>query len=188
VSALTTHVTGIAPSGMTAERFAAADTFDAFLAAAVESGDLWRTTARRAALPPDLTARAAAITAPRRLVMLHADWCVDAINTMPYVARLVEAMPDAELRSLDRDANLDLMDAHLTGTARAIPIVLVYDDAFRELGWWGPRPAELQGWVKGPGQALDKEARYKEARTWYVRDRGRSTVLELLTLLEPAAD
>ena len=35
-------------------------------------------------------------------------------------------------------------------------IVIAYDAEFRELGWWGPRPAALQAWVMaergdGPG-------------------------------------
>jgi hypothetical protein len=80
------------------------------------------------------------------------------------------------------------MDAHLTGTARSIPVVIAYDDAFVERGWWGPRPAALQAWVFSPdGQALDKPERYRHVRGWYARDRGRTTVDEILTLLERAA-
>ena len=39
------------------------------------------------------------------------------------------------------------MDQYLTNGSRSIPIVIVLDDDFRELGHWGPRPAELQAWV-----------------------------------------
>ena len=109
------------------------------------------------------------------------------MNAVPYLARRAELAPNLDLRVLPRDQNLDLMDAHLTGGARSIPVVLVYDDAFAEHGWWGPRPSELQAWVMGPGQALEKEARYKEVRTWYARDRGRSTLGEFVALLEHIA-
>jgi hypothetical protein len=79
------------------------------------------------------------------------------------------------------------MDAHLTGTSRSIPIAIAYDDAFAEQGWWGPRPTALQTWVLGEGQALEKAERYRHVRTWYARDRGRTTVDEVVRLLEAAA-
>jgi hypothetical protein len=42
----------------------------------------------------------------------------------------------------------------------------------------------LQHWVSGQGQLLEKSARYREARTWYARDRGRTTLEEVVSLLE----
>jgi hypothetical protein len=41
--------------------------------------------------------------------------------------------------------------------------------------------------VLGPGQQLDKEARYREVRTWYARDHGRTTLDEVVALLERSA-
>jgi hypothetical protein len=91
------------------------------------------------------------------------------------------------LRVLRRDENPDLMDAHLTGGARAIPVVMLLDEQFVERGWWGSRPAELQSWLAGPGQSLSKEERYREVRRWYARDRGRSVVEEIVNAMERAA-
>jgi hypothetical protein len=79
------------------------------------------------------------------------------------------------------------MDAHLTGTSRAIPVVIMLDEAFQERAWWGSRPAELQSWVLGAGRELDKESRYKFVRGWYARDAGRSTLGEIVATLERAA-
>ena len=77
---------------------------------------------------------------------------------------------------LGRDANLDVMDAHLTnGRSRSIPIVIVYDEDFREVGWWGPRPGEIQEWVMDEGLSLSSPERYKVIRRWYAKDRGRTT-------------
>jgi hypothetical protein len=45
----------------------------------------------------------------------------------------------------------------------------------------------LQRWVLGPGHQLDKDARYKEVRAWYARDHGRTTLEEVVSLLERAA-
>ena len=103
---------------------------------------------------------------------------------VPIVARLAELAPNVDLRVLARDQNLDLMDAHLTGTSRSIPVVIALDEEFNERGWWGPRPAALQQWVLGPGQALDKDARYREIRSWYARDKGRTTLEEVVGMME----
>jgi hypothetical protein len=88
---------------------------------------------------------------------------------------------------LARDANLDVMDRHLTNGSRSIPLVLILDADGTLRGTWGPRPTELQAWVLGPGQALDKTERYKQVRTWYVRDRGATTLAEVVQALESAA-
>ncbi len=165
-------------------RYAAAPTFDASVEAAVANADLWRTATRLAKVPDEVVAQVAAIGRSFHLLVLSEDWCGDAVNSVPYIARLAELAPNLDLRVLPRDQNLDLSDAHLTGSSRSIPVLIVYDDAFAELGWWGPRPRELQEWALGPGQALEKEARYKEVRTWYARDRGRGTLTEVVALLE----
>jgi hypothetical protein len=169
---------------MTAERFAAGWTFEQFLDGAQQNGELWRSTARRAAIDDAARARLASIATPIRVMSLLADWCTDAIGTIPYIVRLLDAMPDAEFRCVDRDQHLDLMDAHLTGIARAIPVVIVYDAAFRELGWWGPRPMALHTWALGEALSLDKDERNKYKRTWYARDRGASTIPEILALID----
>ena len=169
-----------------AAAFHAAESMQAFAARAEANAELWRAMVRRAAAPDDLVARARRLP-PRRLLVLLEDWCGDAVNAVPVLAALADAAPPLELRVTGRDANPDLMDAHRTNGSRSIPVVIALDADFQELGWWGPRPAELQRWVLGDGQALPKEERYKEVRRWYARDRGRTTLLEVLDLLERAA-
>ena len=141
----------------------------------------------RARAPEDLLAAARSIGGRWRLVALSEDWCGDAVNTLPAVARLAEAA-GWDLRVLSRDANADLMDAHLTnGRSRSIPVVIVYDEQLREVGWWGPRPGELQSWVLGEGLAMPSPERYKVVRRWYAQDRGRTTLAELLEVFPRAA-
>jgi hypothetical protein len=88
---------------------------------------------------------------------------------------------------LGREANPDLMDAHLTNGSRSIPVVMVLDSRYEERGWWGPRPTELQAWVMREGMRLSKTDRYRELRRWYARDRGLTTLSEVVMLLERAA-
>jgi hypothetical protein len=172
---------------MNAERFQAAPTFEAYLDEVHKNRDLWRGVYDRVRLPDDLVAEARALSGKWRLVALSEDWCGDAVNTLPVVARLAEAA-GWDLRVMTRDENLDLMDAHLTnGRSRSIPVVIVYDEDFSEIGWWGPRPGELQSWVLGEGLAMPSPDRYKVVRRWYAEDKGRSTLSELLGLFRRAA-
>jgi hypothetical protein len=167
------------------DRFAAAETLDAFIARAEQHPDLWRAMRARARAPQDLVERARRLEAPRHLLVLLEDWCGDAINTIPSVAALVDAVPRLALRVLARDEHPDLMDARLTNGTRSIPVVIVLDERFTEVGWWGPRPAELQRWATSPeARAMGHGERYREIRRWYARDRGRSTLVELLDLVE----
>lgn len=162
--------------------------FEAFLPTARQNVSLWENGWKRAVVPSDLLARAAAVPGRWHLLVLSADWCGDASNTVPPLARLAEAAPNLELRLLDRDEHLALMDEHLTGgTARAIPAVIILDDELAERAWWGPRPAVLQAWHKGEGQQYNAGERYRQVRQWYARDRGRSTLTEVIALLELAA-
>lgn len=169
------------------ERYLGAPEFEATLASVDKNADLWAAVWRRAKVPEELVRRVAALGGAWHLLVLSEDWCGDAVNTVPVIAKLAELAPNLDLRVLARDHNLDLMDAHLTGTSRAIPVAIVLDEQFVERGWWGSRPAELQRWVMGAGQALEKEARYREVRAWYARDAGRTTLEEVVAMLERAA-
>ena len=168
-----------------AERFAAGSTFEELLSRSKGNSDLWNSIYRRAALDEDAVRRARAIQHRFHFLVLNEDWCGDSVNILPYVARLAEASDHLEMRILSRDKNLDLMSAHLTGgKSRSIPIVIVYDSLFNERGWWGPRPAPLQRWLLAEGLALPKPDRYPLIRAWYARDKGRTIVSELLSIVE----
>ena len=158
--------------------------FGEMLANVTKHEELWAAVSRRTDVSADHVARLEANGGVWHLLVLSEDWCGDAVNVVPVVARLAELASNADLRVLARDENPDLMDAHLTGASRSIPVVIVYDDDFNEVAWWGPRPAALQAWVMGPGKALEPEAKYREVRAWYARDRGVSTVEEIVALLE----
>lgn len=172
---------------LTEARWNAAPTFAQWLPTAQKNPDLWRAVYERARVPDDLAARARALGGPWRLLVLSEDWCGDAVNSVPVVQRLVERVPGLDLRILSRDANPDVMDAHLTGKSRSIPVVMMLDADFRERGWWGPRPRELQEWVLGPGRGLAGDERHREIRRWYARDGGRKILEEVVQMMEKGA-
>lgn len=169
---------------MTRDRYQSAPTFAEYLNTVQKNLDLWHGVYQRATVAPETVEHISTLGERFHLLALSEDWCGDAVNLLPVVARLAEAAPNVELRILGRDANPDLMDAHLTGTSRSIPVVIVYDQDFKELGWWGPRPTELQAWVKNVGLNMEKDDRYRHIRAWYARDKGRTTVREIVKVME----
>lgn len=169
---------------MTRQRYQNALSFAEFLESATSQQEMWASTYRRAVVPAALAERAERLVGPWHLLVLAEDWCGDAFNTVPFLARLAETTDGLDLRILSRDENPDLMDAHLTGTARSIPVVMALDAVYVERGWWGPRPRELQTWFVSEGRTLPNGERYKELRRFYVQDRGRTTLDEVVELLE----
>lgn len=140
---------------------------------------LWEGIYKIARLPPWVSSAVPAGTR-RRLLVIAEDWCGDASNTVPIVTRLAEALPGFEVRIVLRDQHPELMDRYLTDGSRSIPIVIALDEEGRELGHWGPRPAVLQAWVMANRTLMPKAELYPKVRQWYARDRGESTVREVL--------
>jgi len=161
--------------------WSAALPFNDFVAESTAHRGLWEGIYRIARVP-EWAAQEDFSSAPRHLLVLAEDWCGDASNTVPFLARLVEALPGVDLRILRRDEHPALMDAYLTNGSRSIPIVIALDADFREVGHWGPRPAELQAWVMERLGTAPKGELYPEVRRWYARDRGESTLREVLSV------
>ena len=169
---------------ITKARYDAGETFADFLARPTVNHDLWVALMHRVSIPLEYAARVEALGGHWHLMVLSEDWCGDAVNIVPIVAKLTESVSNMDLRILARDENLDIMDSHLTGTSRSIPIIILLNTKFEECGWWGPRPHVLQKWVVETGMKLPKDQRYKEIRTFYARDRGLTTLEEIVSMLE----
>ncbi len=119
-----------------------------------------------------------------RLLAIIEDWCGDASNTVPVLARLGDEARCLELKVLLRDEHLEVMDQFLTNGSRSIPIVIALDQEFRTLGHWGPRPKEIQEWVIENKDEIPSKERYPTVRKWYAKDRGLTTLKEVLGMLE----
>jgi thioredoxin family protein len=140
---------------------------------------LWEGVYKLARIPAWAAAAVPAGTV-RKLLVIAEDWCGDASNTVPVVAKLVDTVPGLELKVILRDANSEVMDRYLTNGSRSIPVVIALDEEYRELGHWGPRPTELQGWVMANRGSMPKSELYPQVRKWYARDRGETTLREVL--------
>lgn len=155
-------------------------TFESFVVSCkAEHCGLWQGIYNLARVP-DWALAAVPPQAGRKLLVIAEDWCGDASNTVPILAKLVSQAPGLELRVVLRDENPELMDRYLTNGARSIPIVVALSDRFEEIGHWGPRPAQLQAWVMANRATIPKAELYPQVRKWYARDRGESTLREVL--------
>ena len=153
--------------------------WEAFVASVREAVDLWHGLYELARAPQELVEEAAA-KGPRHLLVIAEDWCGDASSTVPVLVKFADAVPGLDLRILKRDEYPYVMDRYLTNGTRAIPVVIVLDADYRQTGWWGPRPAELEAWVRQHRDSLPKVERTRHSRGWYARDKGRSAIREVL--------
>jgi hypothetical protein len=167
-------------------RYEAAPDFAGWLATVQKNAELWQAVHRTATVDEESVARLRAVPGRWRLLALSEDWCTDAVSTLPVIARLA-SRAGVELRVLARDANPDVMDAHLTRGTRSIPIVMVLDEAGVRWGWWGPRPVAVHRWMLTEGLWLPRDDRTRRKRAWYARDRGRGAVMEMAAAVERAA-
>jgi hypothetical protein len=154
-----------------------------------EHVELWQGVWERTRSPAEQLDRLSGIGGSWRILVLSEDWCGDASNTVPVLARIATDAPQLELRILKRDENLDLMDLYLTNGSRSIPLAIVLDGKGDSVGQWGPRPVELQEMVireKWAGERPMSEI-YKDTRRWYATDRGVTTIRELIDRIEEAA-
>ena len=154
-------------------------TFDQFVAQArPEHQALWQGIYRHAVSPE----WAVELLEGRQLHLLaiSEDWCMDTSNTIPFLQRVAEAVPGIDLRLILRDKNPAIMDRYLTNGSRSIPVLIILDGQFREVGKWGPRPVDLQAWVLTNRPLLAKGEVVKEERRWYARDKGQTTIREVL--------
>lgn len=168
-------------------------TFEQFVAVAgSEHTGLWEGIHNLARVPAWATEIAAGLP-PLRLLAIVEDWCGDASNTVPVLAKWAGQSAAVELRLVRRDEHPALMDRYLTNGSRSIPIVIALDSDFQELGHWGPRPSALQAWVMANKGSVPKGELYPQIRRWYSRDRGNATLREVLAAagvdadLDPAA-
>ncbi len=158
--------------------------FDQFLAGASEQKALWEGVYQHATIP-NWAMPLVAHGAIRKLLVLAEDWCGDAANTVPIMAALARQAESVELRIIKRDEHPEVMDQYLTNGSRSIPIVIALDENFNELGHWGPRPSELQERVIS-NQRAGTPVPYADIRRWYAKDKGETTLREVLALSAPA--
>lgn len=113
--------------------------------------------------------------------------CSDSVSTVPYLARLVEALDSVELRIVDSEDGRPWMEAHRSPDGRATtPTILVLDDEYRVRGCWVEQPAALQSWWLDVLARGDQAEEFDRKMAWYEEEAGRETLREFVEVLEAA--
>jgi hypothetical protein len=157
--------------------------YASFVAEADSLQKLWEGVYRTARIPDWAIDRARA-AGGHRLICITEDWCWDAANSIPVLAKLCDTVGNLELRVVKRDEHPEVMDCYLTNGTRSIPIVIVLDTDLNQLGHWGPRSRQLQAWAKENRAEMEKSEFYAALRKLYVKDRGESVLRELLEIVK----
>ena len=163
-------------------------TWEAFLSSARARRAAWVANWGASQVPPDALAAARELPGRWRLLVIAVDSCSDSVNTIPYLARLVEEVPSLEMRIVSPRAGRPLMATRTTPDGRAAtPTVILLDADGVEAGCWIERPAGLQrlAIAAGAGGGTPEFAAAKQG--WYDADAGASTVREVVALLVKAA-
>src|ERR671921_2574989 len=93
---------------------------------------LWKGMYNLARIPEWASAAVPAGTV-RKLLVIAEDWCGDASNTIPIIAKFANAVPGIELRVIQRDQHPEVMNRYLTNGSRSIPILIALDESFQEI-------------------------------------------------------
>jgi len=163
-------------------------TWAQFLEAAKARRQTWLDNYSKGAPDSAMVARAALVPGRWRFLVVAIDACGDSAHSIPYLARLVEAVPSLELRIVLPTEGQWVQESHRTEDGRAAtPTVVLLDEQGTERGCWIERPYVLRKLVADVRAGTVAGNLIEVITAWRAEDGGRSTVSDLVDLLEAAA-
>lgn len=140
-----------------------------------------------APLLPELVEKLRQLPQPEAWLVLGEAWCGDTAHALATLASLADhSAGRVTLHVVLRSDHPALMETHQTNGKNSIPKLIRYDAATsRELGTWGPRPAEANELSHRlhADTSLHTMTIVKEMNAWYTADHGQCMQRELLALL-----
>jgi thiol-disulfide isomerase/thioredoxin len=119
-------------------------------------------------------------------LVLTESWCGDAAHVIPVMQKIADINANIDIKVVLRDENEELMNAFLTNGGKAIPKLIMIDDATGEvLNSYGPRPSnatKLVNEYKVKHGHLTPEFK-EDLQRWYNKDKGQTVVEDLMILL-----
>ncbi|WP_051666685.1 thioredoxin family protein [Pedobacter sp. R20-19] len=138
-------------------------------------------------LTDDLTSTINHLKGNYKFLVITEGWCGDAAQIVPVFNKTATAsLGRIDLKFVLRDKNLPLIDAHLTNGGRAIPVLIVLNEAADQvLATWAPRPQILQELLKEwKKETTEMPVLAEKLHGWYAKDKTQSTQAELTRLLK----
>jgi hypothetical protein len=119
-------------------------TYDAYKAAMTRNQERFTENESRVVLEPETVRVFKSLPQGTRVLVLAEDWCGDVVANLPVLGRLAKEVPALDVRVFYRDQNPDLIERWLNqGKYQSIPVVVFFDQDFREIGHWIERPASV---------------------------------------------
>ena len=154
-------------------------TFEDFVAHATARKEQWEGNYALKVAPDVLVTRATAAGSGFKLLVVTIPSCGDSVNSVPYLASFLDKVPVIEMRLINNVVGKSVMEAHRTPDGRAAtPTVILLDDQYNERGCWVERPANLLARMKEPN--------FEGRQEWYDKDRGASSLEEIVQMIEAA--
>lgn len=142
---------------------------------------------KTASLTADLTATINQLDENYKFLVITEGWCGDAAQIVPVINKIATAsLGRIDLKFVLRDKNLPLIDAHLTNGGRAIPVLIILNEAADQvLATWAPRPQVLQELLKEwRKETTEMPVLAEKLHGWYAKDKTLSTQAELNEVLK----
>ena len=126
-------------------------TYSGFMEEAEDQHEEWQENYARDHVALEMTPSAREIPGNWRLLIVGEDWCSDSVNTIPYIAKLVEGTDGLDMRIVDSKERRWVMEAHPTLDGRpATPTVIVLNEDGRRSAAGASAP---QSYRTQPGQS-----------------------------------
>ncbi len=155
--------------------------FADFVAKADRRKEQWEANYALKVAPDALVTRATAAGSGWKLLVVTVPGCSDSVNSVPYLASFLYKVPGIQMRLVNATDGKWVMDAHRTPDGRgATPTVILLDEQFNERGCWIERPSVLV-------ELMNKGETFEGKMAWYDKDRGASSLEEIVQVIEAAA-
>jgi len=174
---------GTPTTNLAASLFDRGESFAEFLTHVTAQRELWLRNAARTGIARDAVSRLTRARSGLQLLIVAEDWCPDSVYTVPYVANLSSAA-GIEVRIVDRSAGDALMARHPARDGRKVTPTIVLLRDRRDVGAWVERPAILQAAFFSMAINPESARLFADRVSWYERDRGRTTIAEIIALAE----
>lgn len=139
-------------------------------------------------IPNPLAKKISEISHPCIWLMIGDAWCGDCAQIAPIINKIAEQGNNKiDFKIISRDTYPELVEKYATNGTKAIPKLLIINTPTLAVNKvWGPRPRPAQqimlNWKLNKDK-ITREDFEKQLHLWYSKDKGTTTINELLELI-----
>ncbi|MDQ0108792.1 hypothetical protein J2T02_003932 [Chitinophaga terrae (ex Kim and Jung 2007)] len=139
---------------------------------------------KQAKLAPEAQEAVMQVKAPQQWIIITEPWCGDAAHSVPLMELIAAMNPLISVDYQLRDSPPFLIDNYLTNGGKSIPKLIIRNSEGKDLGTWGPRPAECQALYNSlTAEKADFETLKTALQKWYNKDQGQAIMAELTAVI-----